>query len=110
MPEIKLEPFQVELGKRQVETIILENTDDQPMNVIGKCSHPTIFSFEPEHIVVPAKSKQKVDIIYKASSLELEQGKISFNSDNNSKWQYHLSGYGLPQTKPELKVITAQMN
>jgi hypothetical protein len=36
----------------------------------------------------------------------MEEGKIYFTSDKNAKWTYHLSGYGLPQVKPELKEMT----
>jgi len=41
--------------------------------------------------------------------LELEEGKLFFTSDKNAKWTYHLSGYGLPQTKPDLKELTVYM-
>ena len=39
-------------------------------------------------------------IIYRPSSLEVEEGKIYFESDRNARWVYHLSGMGLPQNKP----------
>jgi hypothetical protein len=47
MPEIKLEPFQVELGKAHRETAVFENTDELDMTVTCKSSHPSIFF--PEH-------------------------------------------------------------
>ena len=47
-----------------------------------------------------------MNLIYRASSLEMEEGKLYFTSDKNAKWTYHLSGYGLPQTKPEVKEMT----
>ena len=71
MPEIKLEPFKVELGKLHKEHIWFENTDDVDMIVICRSSHPTIFYPEFEKLIVPPRSKSPNWIIYKASSLEL---------------------------------------
>lgn len=55
---------------------------------------------------MPPRSKISISLLYRASSLEMEEGKIYFMSDKNAKWTYHLSGYGLPQLKPEVKEMT----
>ena len=97
MPEIKFDILKVELGKKHEETITFENTDDTPMIVHGQSSDEKIFYYEPKNIVVPARSNIKAKIIYRPSSLEMEEGKICFKTNKNSKWIYHLSGYGLLQ-------------
>ena len=73
------------------------------MSVSSRSSHPTIFFPEKENFQVPPRSKISINLLYRASSLEMEEGKIYFMSDKNAKWTYHLSGYGLPQLKPEVK-------
>lgn len=100
MPEIKLESFKVELGKMHREVVTFENTDDCSMTITAKSSHPLIFFPEADVLKVPPRSQISTHIIYKASSLEVEEGKLYFLSDKNAKWTYHLSGYGLPQTRP----------
>ncbi len=73
------------------------------MTITAKSTHPNIFYVEEDVLVVQPRSKTTNWIIYKASSLENEEGKIYFVSDKNTKQTYHLSGYGLPQSKPEIK-------
>ena len=77
------------------------------MNVTATSSHPTIFFPEKDSFQVPACSQINLSLIYKASSLEMEEGKIFFASDKSAKWTYHMSGYGLPQVKAELKEMSA---
>ena len=109
MPEIKMEPFQVELGKMHKEKVVFENTDDVAMTVICKSTNPSIFSSEHEQFTVPARSSCSNYLVYRASSLEIEEGKLYFSSDRNAKWAYHLSGYGLPQSKPDIKEMVVSM-
>jgi len=79
------------------------------MIVTSKSTLPFVFHSELEIIKVPPRSTITTNIIYKASSLEMEEAKIYFVSDKNAKWTYHLSGYGLPQSKPEVKEMTVNM-
>jgi hypothetical protein len=58
---------------------------------------------------VPPRSTVDNAIIYRASSLEIEEGKLYFVSDRSAKWTYHLSGYGLPQVKPEIREMIVNM-
>ena len=46
MPEIKMQPFQVELGQSHEEPVLFENTDDAVMTVKVRCSHPEVFFAE----------------------------------------------------------------
>ena len=69
MPEIKLDTFQIELGKTHREMVLFENTDDKEMTVTAKSTHPNIFFVEQETLLVPPRSKSTNYIIYKASSL-----------------------------------------
>lgn len=91
------------------ETVVFENTDDVEMKVSCKGSHPTVFYAETPNFTVPPRSKYQNKIIYRASSLENEEGKLYFVSDRSAKWTYHLSGYGLPQSKPEVREMTVCM-
>lgn len=79
------------------------------MTVAAKSSHPLIFFSEHETLTVPPRSHISTNIIYKASSLEIEEGKLYFQSDKSAKWTYHLSGYGLAQNKPEVKEMKVLM-
>jgi hypothetical protein len=79
------------------------------MKVTVKSSHPLIFFAEQTVLVIPPRSHINTNIIYKASSLEVEEGKLYFQSDRSAKWTYHLSGYGLAQNKPEIKEMKVHM-
>lgn len=57
MPEIKMEPFKVELGKIHKEKVTFENTDEVDMIVTCKSSHPSIFYASQDKFTVPARSK-----------------------------------------------------
>lgn len=80
------------------------------MVITSTSSHPKIFYVEKDVIKVPPHSQVTTYIVYCPSSLEVEEGKIFFCSDKQAKWTYHLSGYGLPQTVPEVIILSARLN
>lgn len=79
------------------------------MKISGKCTQPKIFYFEPSNIVVQPHSSLTAKLIYSPSKLEMEEGKVNFLSDRGEKWNYHMSGYGMIQSKPKVIEMRSQV-
>eukprot|EP00727_Mastigamoeba_balamuthi_P000882 m51a1_g10791 hypothetical protein (2740) ;mRNA; f:28150-37480 len=99
---VPLAPMTCEVGKSQVQEILLPNPLEDPASFAVKCSNAESFHVEPALITAEPLGCVPVQIVYMPSSLQRsEQATITFSCDGVSDLVYSVQGRGIAPTQME---------
>eukprot|EP01138_Halocafeteria_seosinensis_P009841 gb/GECG01010052.1/.p1 GENE.gb/GECG01010052.1/~~gb/GECG01010052.1/.p1 ORF type:complete len:1690 (+),score=184.73 gb/GECG01010052.1/:1-5070(+) len=104
---VELPRFDIPVGETQTHSFVLSNPSPNYVGFEAVMDESIQRNYEvnPKQISLPPNGESKITVRYRPSDIEkVDEGSVSFTSDEISPLEYHLVGKGLPPKPKEERV------